>query len=96
MATILVVEDEVQVLVLAEGILQDADDSTLTATDFVEGLAIIDGQEPLDVLFTDINLRDKPHGGLELAQEASKRRAGIRIVYTTGGQIDQRNAGPVR
>lgn len=87
MANILVVEDDAQVLARVAGILQNAGHKTLTATDYAEGLELIDGHEPLDLLFTDIYLKDNTHGGLELAQEAVKRRGGIRVLYTTGGNI---------
>jgi DNA-binding NtrC family response regulator len=83
-ATILIVEDEEQVRVLAECALQDHGHKTLTAATVDEALALLKGEEPIDVLFTDISLMDQVQGGLALAQQASELRPGLVVIYTTG------------
>ena len=87
MARVLIVEDEVQVLILAEGVLQDAGHETLTASDKEEALALLKGDELIDLLFTDIKLKENEHGGLELAQEARELRPSLPVLYTTAGEI---------
>lgn len=87
MARILVVEDEAVVLVLAEGILKEAGHETRTAIDRPEALAVLDSGETFDLLFTDIQLRDEAHGGLDLAQEVALRLPQVRVVYTTAGIV---------
>jgi DNA-binding NtrC family response regulator len=87
MALILIVEDEAQVLVLAESYLQEHGHQTLSASSAAEALAILDGEQSIDVLFTDIGLRDNLQAGLELAKEAVKRRPDLKVLYTTGQTV---------
>jgi signal transduction histidine kinase len=56
---------------------------TLAASNGAEALAIIDRDERIDLLFTDVIL---PGGmnGRELATEALKRRPGLKVLYTSG------------
>jgi CheY-like chemotaxis protein len=56
---------------------------TLAAANGAEALAIIDRGERIDLLFTDVML---PGGmnGRQLATEAAKRRAGLKVLYTSG------------
>jgi DNA-binding NtrC family response regulator len=84
MAVILIVEDEDQVRVLAEGILQDNGHTTLSASNFDQALALVDGTERIDLIFTDIGLQSDLQAGLMLAQEAIKRKIGTPVLYTTG------------
>jgi DNA-binding NtrC family response regulator len=87
MACVLVTEDEMQVRVLAEGIIQRVGYQSLTAASFEEALALVDTDQPIDLLFTDIQLFKNDQGGIELAQEALKRRPGLRVLYTTGAGV---------
>jgi DNA-binding NtrC family response regulator len=59
----------------------------LSAANAREALALIEQDQPIDVLFTDINLPDGPDAldGLELAHRAIAIRPSLRVVYTTGG-----------
>ena len=84
MALILIVEDEDQVRVLAEGILQDGGHMTLSASTADQALALLDGDDRIDLLFTDLGLQSDIQAGLMLAQEASKRKADLGVLYTTG------------
>ncbi len=84
MATILIVEDESQVLLLAESYLQEHGYRTLSASTLPEAMAIIDSDEPLDVLFTDIGLGGDNEAGLRLAERARERRPDLKVLYTTG------------
>ena len=56
---------------------------TLSASNAVEGLALIDNPERIDLLFTDVII---PGGmnGRQLALEAEKRRPGLKVLYTSG------------
>ena len=84
MALILIVEDEDQVRVLAEGILQDGGHTTRSASTADQALALVDGDDGIDVLFTDLGLQSDIQAGLMLAQEAIKRKASLAVLYTTG------------
>jgi len=87
MAAVLVVEDEAQVLVLAESYLEEHGHRTFSAANVEQALAIIDGPEQIDVLFTDIGLNDNLQAGLELAKEAVERRLGLKVLYATGQAV---------
>ena len=87
MSLILVVEDEDQVRLLAEGILQAHGHLTLSASTFGQAIAILDGGEKIDALFVDLVLHGDLHGGLRLAQEAVKRMPTLPVLYTTGQGI---------
>ena len=84
MVQILIVEDDEQVRVLAEGILQEAGHKTLSAGSADQALALLEEGEKVDVIFTDITLQSDPHAGLVLAQEAIKRKTEVPVLYTTG------------
>jgi DNA-binding NtrC family response regulator len=84
MAVILILEDEDQVRVLAEGILQDGGHETLSASTAEQALALLDGAQRVDLVFTDIQLQSDIQAGLMLAQEATKQNADLPVLYTTG------------
>jgi len=51
----------------------------------------LEQDEPIDILFTDINLPDGPDAidGLELARKGVELCPNLRVIYTTGhGQTD--------
>jgi two-component system, response regulator PdtaR len=83
MATVLIVEDVAQVLVLAESILQEAGYETLSASTLAEAQAILDSEQQIDLVFTDIELRDEPEAGLQVGQAATQANQGIPVIYTT-------------
>jgi DNA-binding NtrC family response regulator len=92
MAVVLVVEDEEQVRVLAESILQESGHETLSASAIDQALALLQTDQRIDLVFTDINLVPDAaagfvHPGLELAQQAVRLRPGLRVLYTTGQGI---------
>ena len=84
MAVILIVEDDDQVRVLAEGILQDNGHTTLSASNFDQAVALVEGTDRIDLIFTDIGLQSDIQAGLMLAQEAIKRKIDTPVLYTTG------------
>ncbi len=87
MAGILIVEDEEQVRVLAESYLNEQGHHTVSAGTPKEALAVLTVAEGIDLLFTDINLRDEIHGGLDLAKEARRRKPDLKVLYTTGQDV---------
>lgn len=87
MATVLIVEDEDQVRVLAESYLREQGHQTVSAATAEEGLAVFEVVERIDVLFTDIILKGDNHGGLELAKEAVQRQPDLRVLFTTGSAV---------
>jgi response regulator RpfG family c-di-GMP phosphodiesterase len=59
-ADIRVVEDEPTVRVLAESIIAALGYMILSAANAREAIALLEQDEPIDILFTDINLPDGP------------------------------------
>ena len=81
---ILIVEDDEQVRVLAEGVLLDHGYKTLSAATTDQALALVEGGEKIDLLFTDIGLQSDIQAGLVLAQEVTRKRPQLPVLYTTG------------
>jgi signal transduction histidine kinase len=94
---ILVVEDDALVRNFVIAQLQALGYRTIAASDSRAALAHIENGEPFDLLFTDVIL---PGGmsGRQLADEVTKRRPGLKVLYTSGytdnsivhhGRLDQ-------
>jgi CheY-like chemotaxis protein len=84
MATVLIVEDEAMLLVLAESVLQTAGYDTLTASSLVELQGIVESDARFDLLFTDLTLHEDHDAGIEGAKLVAERRTGTPVLYTSG------------
>jgi DNA-binding NtrC family response regulator len=84
MSVILIVEDEEQVRVLAESFLQTEGNKTLSAATIEQALVLIEGEEPVDLLFVDLKIQDDVEGGLKLAKKAVEARPKLKVLYTSG------------
>jgi DNA-binding NtrC family response regulator len=80
----MIVEDEMQVLMLAESVLQEAGHETVSASTVAEAQAIIHSDEEFDLVFTDIGLVDQLEGGITIGQLARQARPTTPILYTSG------------
>jgi len=87
MATILLVEDEDQVRLLAESYLEEQGHQVLSAGTSDGALAILHTKTGIDLLFTDLDLKGDIHAGINLADEAIKILPQLRVLYTTGRAI---------
>jgi DNA-binding NtrC family response regulator len=88
MPTVLIVEDEGPVLLLAEWVLQSAGYETVSANTVADALTVIDNpHQQLDLLFTDLCLKDDMEGGLDVGQAARQARPSMTVVYTTGRKV---------
>jgi len=81
--TILVVEDDALVRNYVATQLAGLGYTTLTAANATEALEYIDGVESFDLLFTDVIMPGSINGR-QLADEARRRRPGLRVLYTSG------------
>jgi len=81
--SILIVEDDALVREYVVAQISRFGYHTLAASNATEGLAIINGPERIDLLFTDVII---PGGmnGRQLATEAVKQRPGLKVLYTSG------------
>jgi DNA-binding NtrC family response regulator len=82
-AIILLVEDDEQVRVLAESFLQTTGHSTLSAASSEQALALLETNDPVDLLFVDVNLHGDAEAGLSLAKKAIELRPNLKVLYTS-------------
>ena len=90
MATILIVEHEEQVRVFAESYLRRQGHRTISAETSEEALALIEAVDGVDVLFSEIKLNDDALAGVRLAQQAARRRPGVRVLYASEHELSDR------
>jgi DNA-binding NtrC family response regulator len=85
MATVLIVEDQAQILTLAQSLLEEEEGyKVLTAPSAEDALVILAGPERVDALFVDIILNRDMYAGIELAKRAVELKPGLKVVYSTG------------
>ncbi len=81
--TVLLVEDDADVLNLSSSIVEELGYTVLTATDATAALSLLDAHAEIKLLLTDIVL---PGGmdGRQLADEAARRRPGLKVLFASG------------
>jgi signal transduction histidine kinase len=79
---VLVVEDEDRVRQLSVESLKELGYTVLEADGASAALRIIDSRNDIALLFTDVVMPDV--NGRKLADEAQRRRPGLRVLFTTG------------
>ena len=80
--TVMVVEDDAQVRQVSVQLVRDLGYTVIEATNGAEALERLADAERIDLIFTDIVMPGMT--GRVMADEATKRREGIKILYTTG------------
>ena len=96
--TILVVDDDVEVLKIAQAFLVKAGYRVLATSTTAEALQWLAGSEPISLLFTDVVL-GAGDSGPKLAAEALHIRPGLPILYTSGyahGSLSVADVRPVQ
>lgn len=81
--TVLVVEDDPEVLEVAVATLRSLGYDVLTAADGESALAVLRRGQPIDVLFSDV-VMPKGMNGVELARRACALRPELRVVLASG------------
>jgi PAS domain S-box-containing protein len=87
--SVLVVEDDADVRGIACAFLRSAGFRVVAAADAAQALALLDGGEPVDLLFTDLMLGPGMDGHA-LAREARLRRPQLAVLLASG---DEARAG---
>ena len=81
--TILLVEDHDDLRAYSSGVLRELGYNVLEAGNGRAALDVLQSHDRVDLLFTDVILPDGMHGRA-LAEEAKRRRPGMKVLYTTG------------
>lgn len=81
--TVLAVDDEVDLTTLAKANLESLGYSVVTANNAAQALEVLDSGQHIDILFTDTVMPGSLNG-IELAEEALRRRPGLKVLITTG------------
>lgn len=81
--TILIVEDEAIIRLVARDILEDAAFDVIEAASAQEAVEILDGREDVAAVFTDVHMPGDVDG-LSLARMASQRWPNVRVAVTSG------------
>ncbi|GEM_PF-5101436 len=81
--SVLIVDDEPDLLRLADQYLTRLGYRTFTAENIPGAMQILESDEPVDILFSDVVM---PGGmnGYEFAQQATEKRPGIKVLLTSG------------
>jgi DNA-binding NtrC family response regulator len=80
--TVLAVDDDEDIRTLVAEVLGLAGFRVLTAASGEAALDLLDGDEPIDVLFTDVVMSGL--SGMELARRARRRRPLLRVLVASG------------
>jgi len=81
--TVLLVEDHDDLRAYSAGVLRELGYTVIEAGTGAEALALFGEHDEIDVLFTDVVLPDGMDGR-RLADEAARRRPGLKVLFTTG------------
>jgi CheY-like chemotaxis protein len=81
-STVLVVDDDPQVLEVAATVFEDIGLTVLRADGGAKALEILSENPDVELLFTDIAMPDMT--GWELAHAAKQTRPDLKIIYTSG------------
>jgi CheY-like chemotaxis protein len=81
--TVLIVEDDAEVLAIAMENVRALGYRVLTAVDAARALDLLRGEEPVDILFSDVVMPGAMNGA-QLAVEARRLRPRLKILLTSG------------
>ncbi|MES2604909.1 MAG: PAS domain-containing protein [Pseudomonadota bacterium] len=81
--TILLVDDEVEIVKVSTMNLQNLGYKVLACTSGEEALEILASEQPVDLLFTDV-VMPGAYNGVELAEAALLLRPDLKVLFTTG------------
>ena len=90
MAIILVVEDDTLIREVATMMMEDWGHTTLSASDVDQATGLLQSNQQIDALFTDIYLKTAVLGGCDVAKTAVRIRPLLRVLYTTGNAVTEK------
>jgi CheY-like chemotaxis protein len=89
MAVILIVEDDMLIRDVTNGVVEDLGHDTLLASDVAEALQHLRSPRRIDALIADIRLKTVVLGGFEVARQAIALRPDLSVLYTTGNSLSE-------
>jgi CheY-like chemotaxis protein len=84
--TILVVDDDPDILEYASGVLRECGYTVLGAADGAAALRLLDRRDRVDLLFTDVVMPGID--GFEVARRALLQMPGLKVLFTSGYAAD--------
>lgn len=90
MATVLIVEDDLDIHGPVRATLEQAGYETLSAYSLNDARAIIASDAELDLVFTDVCLGHDRDGGVEVGKAVTIARYGTPVMYTSGNELTPR------
>jgi signal transduction histidine kinase/CheY-like chemotaxis protein len=87
-ATILVVEDDPDVLATVSRLIRGLGYQLLAATGAEDALLVLQSSQPIELLFSDIVMPGSRLNGVQLAHTATTLRPGLPVLLTTGYSAD--------
>ena len=90
---LLIVDDQPQILALAQSLLEEEGYKTLSAATADGALAILAGAEVVDVLLVDFILSGDMQAGIDLAKHAVEMKPDLKVVYSTALTLTDRTKG---
>jgi CheY-like chemotaxis protein len=90
-STILIVDDDPDILEYAGWVLEEHGYTVLTAPNAASALLMLRSNDRIDLLFTDLVMPGSD--GVELARRAGEEVPGIRVLFTTGYSTDPAPSG---
>ena len=89
MAKILFVEDDDFIREAISQMIEEWGYQVLVAHDVEGALAVLEAEQDVDALITDIMLGTSSQGGYELAQRATEQFPSLHVIYTSGTARNQ-------
>jgi CheY-like chemotaxis protein len=83
LGTVLIVEDEPDVLEIAIQIFESLGYDVLSASNAVAAIAVLEQQQTIDVLFSDVVMPGEMNG-VDLAREARRMRPEMKVLLASG------------
>ncbi len=83
-ASILVIEDDEAFRRVVVTILERGGFKVMAVRDFAAAIAVIEGEQPIDLLLTDVGMPVGTPHGLSIAQMAKTRRPRLKVLYMSG------------
>jgi CheY-like chemotaxis protein len=81
--TVMIVDDEATVRMLVNEVLTESSYRVLEAHDATSAMKILDSDQPVDLLITDVGLPGNMNGR-QLADAARATRSGLKVLFITG------------